>query len=421
MKILIQVPTIIDKGSPFHLKERNVLVQNGRIADIGEKNFASDRVIPAKGMLLSPGWFDLGCVSGDPGHEAKEDLTTLAKAALHGGFTDVAILPNTQPAVQTKADVAYITAQNESRLVQLHALASITRNNKGEDLTDMHDLHVAGALGFTDGLRHLANSDIFLKALQYTQRFGGLVIDHPEDHWLGLFGQMHEGVTSTRLGLKGIPRIAEELAVLRNLELLGYAGGRLHLSRLSAARSFDLVKAARKKGLAVTCDCTTYQPLLDDTELNDFDTNFKVSPPLREKSDQDAAIKALKDGVVDVLVSGHVPQDEESKMVEFDQAEAGMVNLATVAPQLVALAQAVPIEELIHKISNAPRTLTGAEPASIQPDARACLTLLDPNRTWTYQLSNHFSKSRNSPWLGQTLRGRVVAVFNNNKHWIDVA
>lgn len=420
MKILIQSPTLLDKKSPYHLKEKNVLIQNGRITDIGEKNYSADRVIPAKGMYLSPGWFDLGCVGGDPGLEWKEDLASLTKTAGQAGFTDLALLPNTQPVVQTKNDVQYIRQANENRLVQLHTLAAITKNTKGEEMTDMHDLHVAGAVGFTDGLKHLEHTDIFLKALQYVQRFQGLVLDHPEDRWLALFGQMHEGVTSTQLGLKGIPRLAEEVALIRNLELLAYAGGRLHMSRLSSARSFELVKSAKRKGLAVTCDCATYQPILDDSLLMDFDTNYKVSPPLRERADQEAIIKALKEGTLDVLVSGHVPQDDESKWAEFDHAEPGIINLATVASQLVTLSDNVPMDELIHKISTAPREVLGLEPPTIQEDTKACLTLLDPNRTWTYADGNNFSKSRNSPWLGKPLTGKVVAVFNNNKQWLDV-
>ncbi len=421
MKILIQAATLLDKHSPFHLKEKNVVVQNGKITDIGDKNFSADRVIAAKGMYLSPGWFDLGCVSGDPGAEGKEDLASLTKTALQAGFTDLALLPNTIPAVQTKNDVQYITGGNENRLVQLHALAAITKDTKGAELTDMQDLHMAGAVGFTDGLRHLDHTDIFLKALQYVQRFQGLVLDHPEDHWLALFGQMHEGPMSTQLGLKGIPRLAEELALLRNLELLAYTGGRLHLSRLSAARSFELVKSAKRKGLRVTCDCTTYQALLNDALLVDFDTHYKVSPPLREKSDQEAILKALKDGTLDVLVSGHVPQDEESKQVEFDHAEPGIINLATVASQLISLSEEVPMEDLVHKISTAPREIAGLDVPTIQEDTRACLTLLDPARTWTFGESTHFSRSRNSPWLGREMTGKVVAVFNNHKQWIDVA
>ncbi|MBX2901462.1 MAG: dihydroorotase [Cyclobacteriaceae bacterium] len=420
MKLLIQSAKIISKGSPFHLKTRNVLLHNGRIAEIGEKNYSADRVIDAAGMILSPGWVDLGASVGDPGHEQKEDLQSLAKAAAAGGFTEVAVLPNTQPTVQTKNEISYLTANNTNRLVQIHALAAVTKNCKGEELTEMIDLQQAGALAFTDGLKPVWHTDIFLKALQYLQKFNGVLIDHPEDTWLNLFGQMHEGVQSTRLGLKGMPRIAEEVALLKNLELLAYAGGRLHLSKLSTAKSIDLVRAAKKKGLQVTCDIAAYQPLLNDGALGDFDTNFKVNPPLREKADQDALVKGLKDGTIDILVSNHAPQDDESKFLEFDQAEFGLINLQTFAAQVAALAQEIELAELIEKITEAPRKLLNLAPVIIDVDTKANLTLFDPTCEWTFSPDVNFSKSKNSPWVGQKLTGKAVGVFNNSKQSLDV-
>jgi dihydroorotase len=420
MKILIQSARIISKGSPFHLKTRNVLLNNGRIAEIGDKNYSADKVIDATGMILSPGWIDLGASVGDPGHEQREDLQSLAKAAAAGGFTEVAVLPNTQPAVQTKNEISYITANNENRLVQIHALAAVTKNCKGEELTEMIDLHHAGAVAFTDGLKSIWHTDIFLKSLQYLQKFDGLLIDHPEDNWLNLFGQMHEGVQSTMLGLKGMPRIAEEVAISKNLELLLYAGGRLHLSKLSTAKSIELVRLAKKKGLQVSCDVAGYQPLLNDSTLVDFDTNYKVNPPLREKADQDALLKGLKDGTIDVLVSNHVPQDDESKFLEFDQAEFGLINLQTFASQLTALAEEIEMADLIEKVTDAPRRLLKLQPVVIDVDTRANLTLFDPNSEWTFTPDLNLSKSKNSPWLGMQLRGRAIAVFNNTKQNIDV-
>lgn len=420
MKILIQSARIISKGSPFHLKTRNVLLNNGRIAEIGEKNYSADKVIDATGMILSPGWVDIGASVGDPGHEQREDLQSLAKAAAAGGFTEVAVLPNTQPAVQTKNEISYLTANNDNRLVQIHALAAVTKNCKGEELTEMIDLHHAGAVAFTDGLKPVWHTDIFLKSLQYLQKFEGLLIDHPEDNWLNLFGQMHEGAQSTMLGLKGMPRIAEEVAISKNLELLTYAGGRLHLSKLSTAKSIELVRTAKKKGLQLTCDVAAYQPLLSDTLLVDFDTNYKVNPPLREKADQDALLKGLKDGTIDVLVSNHTPHDDESKFLEFDQSEFGLINLQTFASQLASLAEEMELADLIEKVTDAPRRLLKLQPVVIDVDTRANLTLFDPNSEWTFSADFNLSKSKNSPWLGQKLKGRAVAVFNNSKQSIDV-
>ncbi|MBK5278794.1 MAG: dihydroorotase [Bacteroidia bacterium] len=419
MKILLQSATIINKGNPFHNKKKNVLINNGRIAEIGDKNYTADKIIEAEGMFLSIGWFDLGAYVGDPGLEHKEDLSSLTKAAAAGGFTDVAILPNTYPTVQTKNEISYITQGNENRLVKIHALAAVTKDNKGEELTEMIDLFESGAVGFTDGLKSVWHTDIFLKSLQYLQKFDGLLIDHPEDNWLNMFGQMHEGINSTMLGLKGMPRIAEEVAVSKNLELLNYSGGRLHFSKISTAKTVELVKAAKKRGLNVSCDITGYQALLDDSLLMDFDTNYKVNPPLREKADNEALIKGLNDGTIDVLISGHVPQDDESKFLEFDLSDFGMINLQTFASQLSTLSKWVEMDLLIEKITTAPRKLLKQEIPKIEVDEKACLTLFDPNAKWTFDKSTNYSKSRNSPWLGKTIKGRAIATFNNGKAKVE--
>ena len=418
MKILIQAAKILDTNSPFHKKEKNVLLQNGRIVEIGDKNYQADKVIKAEGMFLSTGWFDMGTFIGDPGLEHKEDLESGIKAAIAGGFTEIAMLPNTVPVIQTKNDINYLTRGNDSRLLQVHPLASVTKNNKGEELTEMIDLHEAGAVGFTDGLKPIWHTDIFLKSLQYLQKFDGVLVDHAEDIWLNMFGQMHEGLQSTMLGLKGMPRISEEVAISRNLKLLAYAGGRLHLSKLSTSKSIGLVRSAKNK-MNVTCDIAAYQALLTDNMLSGFETNFKVNPPLRETSDNHALIKGLNDGTIDVICSGHVPHDEESKSIEFDHADAGMINMQTFASNLVALAEQVSWETLIEKITINPRKILKREVPVIDVDTKANLTLLDPNAAWMLNEKTNFSKSKNSPWFGQTITGKAVAVFNNNRHWFD--
>jgi dihydroorotase len=418
MKILIQAAKILDSNSPFHKKEKNVLIQNGRITEIGDKNYQADKVIKAEGMILSTGWFDLGTFIGDPGLEHKEDLESGSKAAMAGGFTEIAVLPNTLPSIQTKNDVNYLTKGNDNRLLQIHPLASVTKNNKGEELTEMIDLHEAGAAGFTDGLKPIWHTDIFLKSLQYLQKFNGVLIDHPEDIWLNMFGQMHEGLQSTMLGLKGMPRIAEEVAISRNIKLLNYAGGRLHLAKLSTAKSISLIRAAKSK-MNITCDITAYQPLLDDSMLAGFDTNYKVNPPLREKSDNDALIKGLNDGTIDVICSGHVPHDEESKSIEFDHADAGIINLQTFASNLVALSKDVNWDVIIEKVTSGPRSVLGLEIPIIDIEAKANLTLFDPTLSWTLDEKTNLSNAKNSPWFGQPITGKAVAVFNNNKHWLD--
>ena len=418
MKILIQNAEILDPNSPFHQKEKNVLINNGRIAEIGDKNYTADKIIKADGMKLSTGWFDLGTYVGDPGLEHKEDLDSVSKAAAGGGFTEIAVLPNTSPSIQTKNEVSYITRGNDTRLVEIHAMAAVTKNNKGEELTEMIDLHEAGAIAFTDGLKPIWHTDILLKALQYLQKFNGVLIDHPEDVWLNMFGQMHEGINSTMLGLKGMPRIAEDIMVSKNLELLGYAGGRLHMARLSSGKAIDLIRAAKKK-LNVSCDIAAYQPLLDDSYLADFDTNYKVNPPLREKVDNDALIKGLKDGTIDIICSGHLPHEDESKELEFDLADFGIINLQTFGANLVSLSKSVEWSVLLEKVTVNPRKLLNLEMPRIDVEEKANLTLFDPERVWTLDEKTNLSKSKNSPWYGKEVTGKVVAVFNNNKQRIE--
>jgi dihydroorotase len=312
-----------------------------------------------------------------------------------------------------------VTQGNANSLVQIHPLAAITKGCKGDELTDMIDLHEAGAVAFTDGLKPLWHTDIFLKTLQYLQKFNGLLIDHPEDIWLNLFGQMHEGPQSALLGLKGMPRISEEIAVSRNIKLLEYAGGCLHFARISSAKSVNLIRTAKKKGLNVSCDITGFQALLLDEHLENFDPNFKTNPPLREKTDADSLVKGLSDGTIDVICSGHLPVDDESKFLEFDQADFGMINLQTFASQLTSLSEEVKMEDLILKVTEAPRQLLRLEPLKIDVEEKANLTLFDPNREWEFNSENNFSKSRNSPWLNKKLKGKAVAVFNNGKSKIE--
>ena len=298
----------------------------------------------------------------------------------------------------------------------MDAVAAVGRNEVAgiEEL----DLHEAGAVAFTDGLKPIWHTDIVLKALQYLQKFNGVLIDHPEDTWLNLFGQMHEGVTSTRLGLKGMPRIAEEIVIGKHIELLNYAGGKLHLARISAAKSVDLIRAAKKKA-KLSCDVAAYQPLFDDNLLSDFDTNYKVNPPLREKADNEALIKGLKDGTIDVICSGHLPHDDESKNLEFDLAEFGIINLQTFGAHLTALSKYVDWATLIEKVTSGPREVLNAEVPKIDEGVKANLTLFDPDKIWVLDDKSNQSKSKNSPWFGKELKGKAVAVFNNSRHWFD--
>ncbi|MDH5476174.1 MAG: dihydroorotase [Cyclobacteriaceae bacterium] len=415
MDILIKSVRIIDQKSAYHNKEVDVLVSKGKIKKIGTIEDASSKTIEAKGMILSVGWFDMRANFCDPGLEYKEDLFTGMEAASAGGFTGVALLPNTKPVIQSKNDIKYIYARTAENIVDVYPMGAVTIDTKGEDFTEMIDLHEAGAIAFTDGEQPLWQSDILLKSLQYLEKFKGLLINKPEEKRLNMFGHMNEGVNSTILGMKGMPKLGEELMINRDLSLLEYAGGRLHLSQLSTVESIAQVRAAKKKGLNVTCDVAAFQALFDDSALNTFDTNYKVNPPFREKEDINAIIKGLKDGTIDVIVSSHTPHDEESKKLEFDLADFGITGLQTVAHSIQELAKKVDLPLLIEKLTTSPRNLLGLPHPEIAEGENANLTLFAPELEWTFDSATNKSKSVYSPYFGKTLRGKAVAVFNKGK------
>lgn len=419
MNILIREAEIIDEHSPYHKQRKNIYVSGGAIKSISEKTSPADMVIEGGDLRVSAGWFDMAAFFGDPGYEHKEDLDSGCKSAASGGFTDVAVLPNSKPPVQNKNGISYLKSHNFSSLTQIHPIGAVTVDLKGEDITEMIDMMGAGAVAFSDGFKPIWNTDILLKSLLYLKKADGLLIQKPEDKWLNMLGMMNESVSAARLGLKGMPAISEEVAIERDLRLLEYSGGRIHFANISAAGSVDLIRRAKKRGLRVTCDIAAHQLSFDDSSLNEFDTNLKVNPPFRGLSDIEALKEGLKDGTIDAIVSSHNPQDEESKMVEFDMAEFGMTGLQTVFPLINNLAGEIGLPALIGKITEAPRRLLRVPAPEIKEGAAACLTVFDPVAEWLYDQANNYSRSANSPFLGKRLRGKVIATLNNNQVWVN--
>ncbi len=430
--VLLKSVTVIDGLSPFHLKEADILIKEGLIVSVGEPASGEDlpsdvQVVDKKGCYVSAGWMDMQANFCDPGDEHKEDIASGSRAAAAGGFTDVVLTPNTQPVIQTKNDIRYLQSA-AGRLVQLHPLAAVSRHTSGEELTEMIDLHHAGAVAFSDGSQPLWHPQVMLKALQYVQKFDGLLITRPEDTHLNMYGAMHEGIQSTMLGMKGMPVLAETIAIERDLSLLAYAvelsverPPRLHFSNLSAAASVDLVRQAKARGLPVSCDVAAHQFYFDDTMLADFDTNYKVNPPLRTRQDINALLEGLADGTIDVIVSAHQPQDEESKKCEFDQAAFGIAGLQTVFPILNSLvSSSLPLPVLIDKITTAPRKLLKLAVPQVQEGAVACLTLFSTEQVWTLDPSTYFSKSKNNPLFGSELKGKALGIWHDRQAWMDI-
>jgi dihydroorotase len=420
MSILIKSAQIISPGSAHNMMKLNILVSDsGIIKYIGKDTPEAGKVIESPGLMASIGWFDMRANFNDPGHEQKEDLQTGLKTAAAGGFTGVALLPNTNPCVESKNEVTYLKSLNNRSVTQIYPLGAVTKGCKGEDFTEMLDMHSAGAVAFTDGENPIWNTDILLKTLQYLQKFEGLLINRPEDKYLTAFGAMNEGITSTMLGLKGMPGIAEEIMVARDLELLKYAGGRLHFANISTAHALKLISRAKDKGLNVTCDVAICNLVFDDTELSTFDTNYKVNPPLRNKRDIKALERGLDSSEIDVIVSSHSPQDAESKNLEFDHADFGMLGLQTFLPLVLQKESEGGLASLIQKFTVNPRKILGLPIPLISEEEKADITLFDPTVKWKYDAKTNFSKSVNSPLLGKTLTGSIIGVLNNGRTFFN--
>ncbi|SOD92598.1 dihydroorotase [Spirosoma fluviale] len=444
MQLLIRSARIVDAASSFDGQVCDILVENGLIRQIGAQLPVDTnvRVVEADNLHVSLGWVDMRVLTQDPGYEHKEDLTSVCRAAAAGGFTDIAVLPNTQPVVDAKGTLAYIQRMAEGQPVRVHVIAAVTKKAAGEDFTEMLDLHHAGAVAFSDGNHPLQNPDLLLKTLQYLEPINGLFMNRPEEMLLTRFGQMHEGVQSTLLGLKGMPALAEELMIERDLRLLEYVLGHgaeeighgaeeneselyplpsapcpippaLHFSTISTARSVELIRQAKAQGSPVSCDVAAHQLVFDDSALSGFDTNLKVNPPFRSVADVRALWDGLKDGTIDAIVSDHTPHDPECKNLEFDQADFGIIGLETVFSNAVMHNQDLPLAQLIEKLTTRPRQILRLPVTTIAEGQPATLTLFDPAGIWTY--SRTLSKSKNSPFLGQTLTGRVIGTVHRGQ------
>ena len=426
MQLLIRSARIVDAASSFNGQVCDLLIDNGLIRQIGTGLPADEhtRVIEADNLHVSPGWFDMRVLAQDPGFEHKEDMTSVCRAAAAGGFTDIALLPNTQPVIDSKDTLGYVRRMAEGQPVGVHVMAAITKKAAGEDFSEMLDLHQAGAVAFSDGHHPLQSPDLFLKTLQYLQPINGLLVNHPEEAELTRFGQMHEGIQSTLLGLKGIPALAEELTVERDLRLLDYVGWTetpasdesfpvLHFATLSSARSVDLIRQAKSQGMPVSCDVAAHQLVFDDSSLANFDTNLKVNPPFRSAADVAALWAGLADGTIDAIVSDHTPQDAESKNLEFDQADFGMIGLETVFAAIMTYNQGLSVAQIVDKLTTRPRHVLRLPAVSIAEGQTASLTLFDPTAPWTFDKTQ--SKSKNSPFLGHTFTGRVIGTVHQRQ------
>lgn len=413
MKFLLKHTTILDPQSPYHQQIKDVLIEDGIITQIKDQVTVDDstKILTKKNLHVSPGWFDMSVTFGEPGFEERETLEHGLKVASKSGFTGIALQPLTSPAIDNKAMIHYVKEKAKTSSTSLYPIGNLTKNGNSEELAELFDMHSAGAVAYGDYKRSLQNSNVIKLALQYVQNFDGLLMLFSQDKDIKGHGVVNEGINATKLGLKGIPALAEALQVARQLYILEYTGGKLHIPTISTLESVELIKNAKEKGLNVTCSVAVHHLVLNDSTLNSFDTAYKILPPLRDEITRKGLVEAVVSGVIDVIASDHMPLDIEHKRLEFDAASFGTIGLESAFSALVPI---LPLEIIIDKFLAA-RKLLKIENPSIQIGSVANLTFFETEIESTFTKDNIISKSKNSAFLGQKTKGNVIGIFNNNQ------
>lgn len=412
MKKLFKSALILDPRSPHHGKKRDVLIDKGMIVKIGTSlPEEKAQVIKEKGLTLSSGFIDMQARFGEPGHEYKEDIASGIAAAKAGGYTRIALLPSTTPPVDNKAAVEYIIRRAELQHFIIHPIGTLSDRHEGKQLSEMFDMKNAGAIAFSDDKQQVS-TELMARALEYAQTFDGLLISFPLDKGVNPGAQIHEGPTSTRMGMKGLSHASEEIRLSRDLDLLRYLGGRMHVSLISTAKSVDLIRKAKKEGLNVTCAIAAHQLTFLDEDMMGFDTHLKVLPPFRTKEDRKALIAGLKDGTIDAICSDHTPEDVEHKQLEFELANFGMNTLQhAFSIAYTALADTLDLETIVSKFTAAPRRILRIDQPVIDINQKAEITVFSAEGTTVVRLGKEWkSKSSNMPFEGSAMKGQIVLI-----------
>lgn len=413
MNLIIREATIIDSKSPFHNQMVDVKIKSGTIEKIGSKipNENGFEEIKLENLHLSQGWFDSSVSFGEPGFEDRETIVNGLNVAAKSGFTAVALQPNSFPIIDNQAQINFVKNKAKGAATELYPIGAFTKDSEGKDMAELFDMKNAGAIAFGDYNKDIDNANLLKIGLQYVQDFDGLLIAYSQDASIKGNGVVNEGVVSTRLGLKGIPNLAEELQISRNLFLLEYTGGKLHIPTISTAKSLELIRNAKAKALNVTCSAAVHHLVLTDEKLEGFDTRYKVSPPLRTEEDRKALIEGVNDNTIDMITSDHNPIDIEHKKMEFEGSKNGTIGLESA---FGALTNLLTLEKIIEKFTSS-KILFGIENSSIKEGEKANITLFNPNGNWTFEKENILSKSKNSAFLGTDMKGKVYGIYHQNK------
>ena len=411
--VILKQAKIIDPSSPFHLQTMDLKIENGTITAIEKEitNSTDFELVEVPNLHLSQGWMDPSVSFGEPGYEERETIENGLKVASKSGFTAIALQPNSNPVIDNQSQIRFVLDKARNQATTLYPIGALTRGSEGVDLAELFDMKNAGAIAFGDYKKDLQNANLQKIALQYVQDFDGLVIAFCQDSSLKGSGIANEGIISTRLGLKGIPALAEELHVARNLFLLEYTGGKLHIPTISTQGSIKLIKEAKAKGLQVSCSVTVHNLVLIDEVLTGFDTRYKVSPPLREEATRKALIESVLDGTIDCITSDHNPLDIEHKKLEFDLAKDGTIGLESAFGALLTV---LPLEVVVEKLT-ATKLVFNLKSNAIAVGNKADISLFNTDEDWTFTKKSIQSKSKNSAFLGQNMKGKVIGIYNNGQ------
>ena len=417
MAILLRQAKVIDVNSSFNGQIVDILIRNGKINAIAAQLPADDHAeeIKGEGLMISPGWVDVLADYREPGYEQKETIASGLRAAAAGGFTDVLLAPNTNPRTDNSSAVKAIRQRSAGNAVTLHPLGAVSREIAGKSLAEMLDMRESGAIAFTDGWQPVQNSNLLLKALEYIKAFDGVILQIPVDMSLAAGGLMNEGDISTRLGMPGIPALAETLQIHRDIELTRYTGSRLHITGVSTAEGIALIRTAKTDGIKITCSVTPYHLALNETALTSYNSLYKVTPPLRSEADRQALIAGLKDGTIDCIASHHRPQDWDAKSREFEYAGEGM-NIQELSFPILwnAVSEEISIERLAEALSITPRKIFNLPVTGIEEGTEASFTIFTTEGSIIYRQEQLKSAGLNNPFLGKELKGSVLGIINHS-------
>jgi len=420
MKLLLKNANVIHPNENINLQNTDILVENGIIRKIGtisEQESKGLKIIDLSGKYIVPGFFDMHVHLREPGREDEETVKSGCDAAATGGFTGIACMPNTEPAIDSAEIVNFILNEASQHFVDVYPICAATLGRKGEYISPMAELVESGAVGFTDDGVTVKTSSIMKRALEYSAMYNVPIIDHCEDESLS-GGAMNEGLNSTILGLPPIPSVAEDIIVARDILLAEYTGGRIHIAHISTKRSIELVREAKKRGIKVTAEATPHHFTLTDDSLKTYDTNYKMNPPLRSKEDVDAIIEGLRDGTIDCIASDHAPHSPEEKEMEFEYAPNGIIGLETQIGLIFSELyhkKVLTLEQIVVKCAIKPREILNIIIPSFNEGEKANFTIIDPFEVWTVNIKAFRSKSRNSPFDKKLLNGRALGVINKGK------